>query len=288
MSRNRITEKRKGKKRISQGEKLRALVASDEMAMKSGKEFPVADDSFGTPWGPLSIRQEAWVRALLNPDEAAGDPIQASRYAGCSQEVGLKWMNLPQIRARISHAMGESWVTPEAIVAELAGMGFDPDTFPPAKVRALELLAKIRGMLVERSISANVDVNDRDGLAGIILKEIERVAPDAIKPDIVDAEVVSTDGVKQLPAESEHRALKPEPEIKPKIEYPECLRLVRKDDPTKFKIKHGAWRIAGDGAICERCGLEQKVEPNAFRDLIQKAGYRYKGGIWYRPKFNGK
>jgi hypothetical protein len=282
-----LTGKNPTKKKISQGEKLRELLASDEMATKSGLQLPVKPESqFDTPWGPLSIRQEAFIRAYLDPDEAAGDLRLACRYGGCTTEVGAAWLCLPQIRARINHAMGEAWATPEAIMAELAAMGFSPDTFPPAKVRALELMAKARGMLIDRSISASVDIGDGDKLASLILKEIERIAPEAIKED--GAIDLPKDSVKQLPEISEAlKPIPPEPEIK-KETYPECLRLKHKQTG-EIKVKHGAWRIAADGAICERCGFEEiKIDPNEFRAILGRTGYKYKNGIWWRGKFNGK
>jgi hypothetical protein len=286
-----LGNKKPVKKKVSQGQKLRDLLESDEIAMKSGLQLPVRPESeFDTPWGPMSIRQEAFIRAYLNPDEAAGDLTLACRYGGCTKEVGSAWLNLPQIRARINHAMGERWITVEAILGELAAMGFGQDTFPPAKVRALELLAKARGMLVERSVSASVDLGDGNKLASLILKEIERIAPEAVRDDGEGATIdLPSESVKQLPADipGALKANPPEPQIK-KETYPECLRLKHKKTG-EILVKHGAWRIAADGAICERCGFEEtKKDPNVLREELMHAGYKYKDGVWLRGKFNGK
>ena len=140
---------------------------------------------------PLTHKQELFVAAYLG--EAKGNASEAARIAGYKQPQvqGPRLLHNVAIAARVSGYVEQRFASAEAILAELADVGFadwrefvevlarDKSGKPiktrmdlSNKVKALELLGKHHQLFTEKQV---VDVNVREHFRAVPQSTIDRI-----------------------------------------------------------------------------------------------------------------
>ena len=151
----------------------------------------------------LTTRQELFVAAYLG--EAKGNATEAARIAGYKKpgQYGHDLLKNPEIAARVSEHLEHAGTTAEAVLADLADVGFadwrdfievlatDREGNPVKvrmdlsnKVKALELLGKYHQLFTEKQ---QIDVNLREHRVGVPQSTLDALFRPASHRDRADA-----------------------------------------------------------------------------------------------------
>ena len=97
----------------------------------------------------LSVKQEMFVRAYCGP--ARFNAAEAGRIAGYKQprQMGYETLTKPYIRAEVDKYLDSVAVTAPEIIARIFDLASNAEN-DNDKLRALDMLAKIRGLFRER------------------------------------------------------------------------------------------------------------------------------------------
>lgn len=249
------------------------LLAANQKASEAIEGEYIEPDSINVR--PLSIKVELFLRLYLQ----CGNPGDAAEGAGYPRQSGTQLLRNPLVRARIAHAMGESWITPEAIVSGLATLAFNDFEEGHNRVKAFEILAKTKGMFVD-PIKLGAMPKDAAALDALLINEFRRVrgedpgqqnvlgigAIDVTQPSGAQGDTPGTPGA------TDTQALQPQaPDALPPLDT--CLQSA-----------HLRIRVASDGWLCDLCGCHGKCARFALEQQLGIRNYIYRDGIWYHPR----
>jgi hypothetical protein len=208
---------------------------------------------------PLSIKAELFVRFYLEGHNA-GDAAISAGYD--TRSAGSQLLRNPMIRARIDHAMGESWVTPEAIVSGTFQIALDTSQDGLVRVKAYEILMKARAMFSDPIKIGNMPKTEKD-LDEWLKNEYRRVRGE----DPHQALQIGSGEPTALSSGSEIVQVQGPPPLE------KCSEK-----------SHLQVRVASDGWFCELCKHHETGSRGQIEAALGRAKYIYDSGVWYHPR----
>lgn len=210
---------------------------------------------------PLTIKAELFLRFYLEGHNA-GDAAISAGYN--SRSAGNQLLHNPLIRARIDHATGEAWVSPEAIVSGTAQIAWDTTNDGLVRVKAFEILMKSRAMFSDPIKIGNMPKTEAQ------LNEWLRVECIRIRGEDPHRTLQIGAG-DSIPVTVEGSGQEPRPEAPAALE-------------TCSEKLHLRIRVASDGWFCENCKYHEQGSRGQIEAALGRARYVYDEGVWYHPR----
>jgi hypothetical protein len=210
---------------------------------------------------PLSIKAELFVRFYLEGHNA----VDAALSAGYdSRDAGYQLLRNPMIRARIDHAMGEAWVTPEAIVSGTMQIACDTSQDGLVRIKAYEILMKSKAMFSD-PIKIGAMPKSETELNKLLVEEYRRARGEDPHRTL---QIGSGDSIPVTPEGSGQE---------PRVEAPVPLEAC--SEKCHLRI-----RVASDGWFCELCKHNESGSRGQIEAALGRAKYVYDSGVWYHPR----
>lgn len=145
------------------------------MASRNGKNK--------STWEECRPKERRFIEAFLG--DAAGDPVQAARLAqfGAPSEVGKRiYSRLREvIDSKLLEREANAIITTKGILTRLSVLA-DNASKDSDRIKALELLARINGMLADK-VTVSIETSG-------LVKELRHLLPTPVAPQLSSSQVV--------------------------------------------------------------------------------------------------